>query len=205
MQMEQYLALIISSVEQFGVWFVVGFLFLENVPVVGFFAPGLTVLVLSGFLFEIITGNWALLFLIAWLTIFVADTLWYSIGYFAQDKNTLLQKLATRSPNVENLLRTQPIYALLTYQFIPYYRMFLPFALGMYRFSVYRWLPICLIGSALYTAVFYGVGLVGAFIWKEAAVVELVVNRLNVFLGVAIVVYTFFLLRKYYRLRRQQD
>jgi len=200
--MEQYLALFTDSVANFGVWFVVVFLFIENVPLIGLFAPGLTILVLSGFFYEIITGSWQKLFIIAWLTVFIADTTWYWIGYFGQQKLAFFARIATRSPNIEVLLRTQPLYMFITYQFIPYFRMFLPFALGMYRFPFYTWVPICLVASALYTGVFLGIGIFGVIVIQEISSVDSLTGVLSTLLVMGAIIYSVILLRKYLRLKK---
>lgn len=191
------LDLLISSVETYGIWFTVGFLFVENVPILGFIAPGLTVLVLSGFFYELITGNFITLFLIAWLVTFCADTLWFYIGYYGQRKTRWLRALAKQSPNVEEILTSQSRIALTTYQFIPYFRMFLPFSLGLYRFSRLAWLPLCFIGSGLYTAVFFGIGVAGVTLLGGIERVDEVANSVNRVLAVFAVVYGIYLIRKY--------
>jgi membrane protein DedA with SNARE-associated domain len=140
--MQEYLSLLLSGVESVGIWFIVPFLALENIPIIGLFVPGLTVLVLSGFFYELLTGVVWKLYILAWLTIFLADSTMYLVGYFGQQKTKWLQTLSAQAPDVGELLHSQPKWALLNYQFIPYFRMFLPFALGLYRFSPVWWFPL---------------------------------------------------------------
>ena len=199
--MQEYLQLLLNGVDQVGVWFIIPFLVLENIPIVGLFAPGLTVLVLSGFFYEALTGNYLSLFLIAWLVIFLADTTWFMIGYLGQQRTAWLQKLASQAPDVGEILGKQSKLALLNYQFIPYFRMFLPFALGLYRFSPLWWLLLCFVGSGLYTGVFLGIGVLGVTLLGGIEQIETITTNLNRFLAVFALVYGFFLYRKYVQLQ----
>ena len=201
--MQEYLSLLQTSVEQLGIWFIIPFLVLENVPIVGLFAPGLTVLVLSGFFYELLTGSYVTLFLVCWLTIFLADTTWFGIGYWGQQKTRWLRSLAAKSPNVHELIHRQPWWALMNYQFIPYFRMFLPFALGMYRFSPVRWLMMCLVGSALYVAVFLGIGVLGATLLGGITDIDMITNNVNRILAVGAFFYGIYLVRKYHQLNQR--
>lgn len=200
--MEAYVDILERGLESVGVWFLVGFLFLENIPIVGLFAPGLTVLVLSGFFHELFGLSILALYLIAVATIILADTTWFTIGYLGQKQTAWLGRLAQQSPNVEEVLRTQSFSTLVFYQFIPYFRMFFPFALGLYRYSLLRWLVICSIGSLLYTAVFFGLGVGGAYVLQQVGAVDDLTNLLNAVLVVCGLAYVYRLLRQYRNLQR---
>lgn len=199
--MEQYLALLQNGIATTGVWFIVPFLLLENVPIIGLVAPGLTILVLSGFFNELLVTHAWHLYAIAWLTIVVADNIWYTIGYFFGTKSAWLKKIAAQSPNVEELLTKQPLFALVSYQFMPYFRMFLPFSLGMYKFRPRLWILISLVASALYVAVFLSIGVVGAALIESIAGVDTVTTYINRGLAVFALVYCVILLRRYRKLQ----
>jgi len=201
--MGQYLTLLQDGLAAAGLWFIVGFLFLENVPGVGLIAPGLTVLVLGGFFHELVVAHPAQLYIIAWITIVVADNTWYWIGYFGKEKLSWLQKIADHSPNVSELLTKQSLWALCTYQFMPYFRMFLPFSLGMYRLTPSLWLPINLIASALYVAVFLSIGVIGAQVVESVGGIDQITNNLNRILAVAATIYGVVLLYRYNKLREK--
>jgi membrane protein DedA with SNARE-associated domain len=134
----------------------------------------------------------------------VADNTWYWLGYFAKDKLAWLQKIADHSPNVSELLTKQPLWALCTYQFMPYFRMFLPFSLGMYKLPPHQWLPINLIASALYVAVFLSIGVVGAEIVENIGGIDQITNNLNRILAIGAMIYGFILLRRFYTLREKK-
>jgi len=199
--MEQYLTLLQDGVAAAGLWFIVGFLFLENIPGVGLIAPGLTVLVLSGFFHELVVTHPAQLYVIAWITIVLADNVWYWLGYFGKEKITWLHTIADHSPNVNELLTKQPLWALCTYQFMPYFRMFLPFSLGMYKLTPSRWLPINLVASALYVGVFLSIGVVGALLVESVGEIDQITTNLNHILAGTAMLYGILLFRQFNRLR----
>ena len=203
--MEQYLTLLQNGLAVAGIWFIVGFLFLENIPGVGLVAPGLTVLVLSGFFHELVVDHPLHLYLIAWLTMMVADNVWFWLGYFGGKKVGWLQKIAALSPNVDELLTKQSLVALYTYQFMPYFRMFLPFSLGLYKLAPLKWLLINFVGSALYVGVFLSIGVVGSTIVETAGGIDFITTNLNRILAVVAVVYGFILLQKYQQLKARGD
>jgi len=203
--MEQYLTLLQDGLAAAGLWFIVGFLFLENVPGVGLIAPGLTVLVLGGFFHEVVVAHPAQLYIIAWVTIVIADNVWYWLGYCGHHKLTWLQNVAKHSPNVSELLTKQPVWALSTYQFMPYFRMFLPFSLGMYKLSPKQWLPINLIASALYVGVFLSIGVIGAYVAESVGGIDQITTNLNRILAVTAVVYGLVLMRRYYQLQEKAE
>ena len=195
--MEAYISLLQDSVSAIGIWFVVFFLFIENVPIVGLIAPGLTVLVLSGFFYELLVTHPLQLFLIAWATMIVADTTWFLLGYYGGTKLAFLRTIAAQSPNASEVLTKQPWYILLCYQFFPYFRMFLPFSLGLFQFSLGKWLILTTVGSGLYTAVFLGIGVAGALIATEVDVIDAVVSNINYVLALGATVYAVVLFRRY--------
>ena len=198
--MEQYLALLQNGIASAGVWFIVPFLFLENIPGIGLVAPGLTVLVLSGFFHESLVAQPVYLYLVAWITIVLADNLWFWLGYAGGHKSAWLQKIAAASPNVDEILTKQPLWALLTYQFVPYFRMFLPFSLGLYKLDPKRWILISLAGSALYVSVFLSIGVIGVEIIKSVAGVDQITTYLNRILIVFALIYGFILIKRYKKL-----
>jgi|AntRauTorcE11898_2_1112593.scaffolds.fasta_scaffold62296_2 membrane protein DedA with SNARE-associated domain len=199
--MEQYLTLLQDGLAAAGLWFIVGFLFLENVPGAGLIAPGLTVLVLGGFFHELVVAHPAQLYIIAWVTIVVADNLWYWLGYFGKGRIGWLQKIADQSPNINELLTKQSLWALWTYQFMPYFRMFLPFSFGMYKLSPNLWLPINLIASALYVGVFLSIGVIGAQVVEGVGGIDQITTNLNHILAVAATIYGIVLIRRFHKLR----
>ncbi|HMA78668.1 MAG TPA: VTT domain-containing protein [Candidatus Paceibacterota bacterium] len=199
--MEVYLNWLQSGIDFLGVWFIIPFLTLENIPVVGLFAPGLTVLVLSGFFHAALVNTVLWLYVIAWLTIFVADSTWYWLGYLLRDRSQWIKQLIDRAPDAETLITEQPWYALVGYQFIPYFRMFLPLAMGAYRYTPLLWLLLTAIGTALYVGVFLSIGVVGAAALQTIANIDTITTSLNRFLAIFALLYGVGLLLRYKKLK----
>lgn len=202
--MPEYLAFINTQIVQLGWVVIVPLLFLENIPIIGFIAPGITVLFLAGFLSSSIIGGPILLFVVCVLTLIVADTIWYTLGRASRGKWRSVSKIAKKSPNVEELLAKQPFTYLIFYQFIPYFRMFLPFALGMYLVSFRFWLTLVTLGSALFVAVFFGAGLVTAKFVDSMARAEEVTQTLNIVIVGFVAIYTLYLTIRYLRIRNKR-
>lgn len=202
--MPEYLAFINTQIVQLGWVVIVPLLFLENIPIIGFIAPGITVLFLAGFLSSSIIGGPILLFVVCVLTIIVADTIWYILGRVSRGKWRSVSKIAKKSPNVEELLAKQPFTYLIFYQFIPYFRMFLPFALGMYLVSFRFWLTLVTLGSTLFVAIFFGVGLVTAKFVASMTRAEEVTQTLNIVIVGFVTIYTLYLIIRYLRIRKKR-
>lgn len=164
--MEENLALITTYVEQYGIFFIVPLVLLENIPVLGLISPGLTILFLAGFFHEVLPGGLYFIFFMAYATMVVADTFWYFLGKKYGLKLAWLLYIRKKSPNVEKTIITQPFYILMFYQFVPYLRMFLPFSLGLYQFSWRKWLKTTLFGSFIFSLSYIGLGVIAA-LWYE--------------------------------------
>lgn len=201
--MEQYLGSITEFVAQYGYFFIIPLIALENVPIVGFLAPGISVLFLTGYFATVLPGGPITAFMVAWITIILADTLWYLIGYYFHNHSGWIATVRKNSPNVEELLTTQPVYALALYQFAPYLRMFLPFGLGVYRYSVWRWGILVTIGSGLFTAVFFAFGMLTAQLIGNVTESTSALETLSLVVGGIGIVYLLFLLTNYLKIRIQ--
>lgn len=164
--MEEHIDLITNYAEQYGIFFVVPLVLLENIPVIGLIAPGITVLFLAGFFSSVLPGGPILIFFLIYSTMVLADTFWYFIGKKYGTRLAWLQYIKDKSPNIESTITSQPIYILMFYQFVPYLRMFLPFSLGVYGFELKKWLKTTVFGSFFFTVVYVGLG-IGAAKWYE--------------------------------------
>ena len=198
--MENYLTGITDFVTQYGYYFIIPLLTLENVPVIGFFAPGMSVLFLTGYFSNVLPGGNIVAFLVAWITIIFADTFWYLLGYYVQN-HRWLAKIRSHSPNVEELLTKNRFYTLSLYQFAPFLRMFLPFSLGVYRYQFVPWLALVTVGSGLYTLVFFGFGVMTNQLLTGVAESNSALKSLSLIMGGVGFLYIFFLLISYLRIR----
>lgn len=165
--MEEHIAIVTAYAEQYGIFFVVPLVLLENIPVIGVIAPGITVLFLAGFFSDVLPGEPFIIFLMIYCTMVLADTFWYFVGHKYGTRLQWLQYIKDKSPNIESTITTQPIYFLMFYQFVPYLRMFLPFSLGLYKYPFKKWLKTTIFGSLLFTTVYVGLG-IGAAAWYES-------------------------------------
>lgn len=199
--MPEYFDLINQYIQLYGWYFILPFLFLENIPIIGLIAPGVTVLFLAGF-FSSLIGNVYLLFVACTGTIILADSIWYALGKTSQGKWRLVRHIAERSPNVEKLLTEQPLLYLMFYQFIPYFRMFLPFALGMYRLPTAVWLTLVVIGTVAFVTVFFGVGVLTARAVSTVVETIAVTQALNGALVTMMIIYTVYLVIRYIRIKK---
>lgn len=164
--MQENIALITAYAEQYGIFFIVPLVLLENIPVLGIFAPGITVLFLSGFFSPVLPGGPIVIFFLIFMTMVIADTFWYTMGYRYGTQFRFLRYIKEKSPNVAETITGQPVKFLMFYQFVPYLRMFLPFSLGLYRYDVKKWLQTTVFGSFIFTLIYVGLGW-GASLWYE--------------------------------------
>jgi len=199
--MADYLASITEFVAQYGYFIIIPLVALENVPLVGIIAPGISIMFLAGYFSGILPGGPITAFLVVWGTIMVADTIWYLLGYYFRNHTGWMAKLRERSPNVEELLTKQRIYTLALYQFAPYLRMFLPFALGVYRYNPLRWGILVTVGSFLFTAIFFSFGLITARLLTSVTESTSALETLSLVVGGLGAVYVFFLIYSYIKIR----
>jgi membrane protein DedA with SNARE-associated domain len=200
--MGEYINLLQNGVDAVGLWFVILFLALENIPGLGFIAPGVTVLVLSGFFHENLVNNVWSLYIICGLTIALVDNLWFWLGYYASNRFKWVNKLVLRAPNIQKILLRQPWFGLFGYQFIPYFRMFLPIGLGAYGFSPIKWLFICIISTLFFVSVFLTIGIQGSTLLASLYEIEKITITINRFLVIVSLFYAVFLYYRYLTLKK---
>lgn len=162
--MEENIALITAYAEQYGIFFIVPLVLIENIPIIGLIAPGITVLILAGFFSTVLPGGPLVIMAMIYITMVAADTFWYFMGRKFGTKFRWLRYIKEKSPTIEGTVIAQPITILMWYQFVPYLRMFLPFTLGLYHYPLDKWLKTTLCGSFLFTLTYVGIGW-GASLW----------------------------------------
>jgi membrane protein DedA with SNARE-associated domain len=165
--MNEQLALVTAYAEAYGIFFVVPLVFLENIPIVGLFSPGVTVLFLAGFFSPVLPGGPLLIFFMIFITMVIADTFWYTMGYRYGTKFRFLRYIKAQSPTIAETVTKQPIKLLMFYQFVPYLRMFLPFSLGLFQYNIKKWLKTTIFGSFIFTSTYVGLGW-GTNLWFKS-------------------------------------
>jgi membrane protein DedA with SNARE-associated domain len=202
--MEEHITLVTMYAEQYGIFFVIPFVLLENIPILGILAPGITVLFLAGFFSNVLPGGPMMIFFMIYGTMVAADTFWFFIGKKYGTTWGWLNYIKEKSPAIESTIISQPWYFLMFYQFVPYLRMFLPFTLGLYKFDTKKWLKTTIMGSFLFTLTYVGLGF-GAAVWYESIDDSgSVLGLLPLIGGVTTILFSLRLIRKYVEQRKLQ-
>lgn len=163
-----------------------GALLLEGIPVAGFVAPGLVLLVFAGFKAAAEPAHWALLVFLACLAaLVVGDFLAFGIGRWARARSTRLQGWFARRLPSSGRWRQAAFATLVVYQFPPYARMIVPALLGSSGISLRRWTAACLSASMLFVAVAFGAGYLGARAGADFIVANRQVANLVAILSIA--------------------
>lgn len=158
--MEQYFELLQQFLQRYGVLIVFPILLLENFPLIGFVTPAITILIFVGFMLAATPSILLETAAVAYAAILLGDNIWFFIGRYSGGKWKALKTVNSRAKTVLEVLSEQSRWLMLLYQFPPYFRMFLPFGLGMSRFPFSTWVFINLIGSFLYVTTFVCTGYV---------------------------------------------
>lgn len=135
----------------------------ECVPLLGFAAPGLIVLVAAGFVAAgLDLAAAARLFATALAAIATADLALFALGRWGSARSARLARWIGPRAALGRELAGQPNRLLLFYQFPPYSRMFGPLMLGSSEIGWGRWLGLCGAGTLLFVLAFFGAGLAAA-------------------------------------------
>jgi membrane protein DedA with SNARE-associated domain len=127
----------IDFIDTWGYFAIFGFLFLENAALVGFFVPGITVLVLGGFLAGTGQLNPALVVAASWLGVVTGDVVCYLAGRFFLTRSRRIRKLVSELD--PSGLRS---WTILFFQFPVPSRIAVPLLAGSIRMS-----PLAALGA----------------------------------------------------------
>jgi len=137
-------------------------LLLEGIPVGGFVAPGLVLLVFAGFKASAQPAYWGVLIFLACLAALVTgDFLAFGIGRWARARSARLQGWFERRLPHSERWRRAAFGTVIFYQFPPYSRMIFPALLGSSGIPLSKWAGVCLSASLLFTIVAFGAGFLG--------------------------------------------
>lgn len=131
----------------------------ECIPLAGFAAPGLVVLVVAGFL-AAGTSSWEAAGYLLWALsgVLVADTVLFALGRIGGERQPWLRGVIARHGRLRRELLAQPYPVLLLYQFPPYSRMFAPLVLGAAKLPWSAWLRLTIPAALLFVGSFFGLG-----------------------------------------------
>ena len=136
---------------EYGCWFVLALLFLENVLFLGALIPGAVVLVVGGWLMRQEQGSPYLLAFAGFVGTVAGDTVSYLIGQKAGGRLLQSKRWSKGIALVSERVRQEP--ALLMFcHFVSYLRMFVPATAGMSGVPLRRWLMLDATGAALWVA-----------------------------------------------------
>jgi len=142
----------------YSYWCVFLGLLLENVLLIGFIVPGVTVLLLAGFLPS--TGEIDPFQAILWGTVgtILGDSINFSFGRFGLARMSWGKRLLEDHSRVVDFVRKSPpgLYAL--YHFPGYLRTFFPMVLGSLHYPLSKFIWIELVGAPLFNIIFVLVG-----------------------------------------------
>ena len=199
--MDSYFEWLHSALENYGVGLLFGLLLLENFPFIGFFTPAISALIIVGFVkhgdVQFLGIVWA--FSVAALV--VGDNLWYFLGRRTEGKWRVFSSLNSRANSVLEVIEEQHRLALTLYQFPPYFRMFMPFALGVKAYAFRKWIAINLIGSILYVSAFLGIGCFARATFGDIAKTGDIARFVSMAITVVAIAYLLELARRYIRKR----
>jgi membrane protein DedA with SNARE-associated domain len=200
--MEEHIALITLFAEKYGIFFIVPLVLLENIPIIGLVAPGVSVLVLAGFFSSVLPGGPVTTFILIYSTMVIADTFWYFLGLKYGTKLAWLQYIKDKGPHIEQAITDHPVHFLMFYQFVPYLRMFLPFSLGVYSLSPTKWFKVTIPGSFMFTSAYFGVGIAISFWYESIDETERLLGLIPVIALIISVVFSSKIINKYLKNKR---
>jgi membrane-associated protein len=137
---------------EYGIWFVLAALFLENVMLLGTIIPGAVVLVMGGWLAQQQGQGFPyLLVLVGFIGTISGDIVSYGIGKKVGGRLLQSKRWSKGLNSVSERVRNEP--ALLMFcHFGSYLRMFVPASAGMSGVPFRRWLMLDATGAALWVS-----------------------------------------------------
>lgn len=111
----------------------------ENTTLIGFFIPGVFIIIIGGFYAQQHVLSLPFVVLFAFLGTFIGDVLSYAIGYYGW--RFLLEKagVTKRLPKIRQALEKEGGKYILFYNFSAYLRLFVPAGAGIIRFPFLKY------------------------------------------------------------------
>jgi len=153
---------LIKLLSNYSLWIVFLALLLENTLFIGFIVPGVTVLLLAGFLASTGEVNFWWAALVGICGTILGDNLNYAIGSFGATRLSWVRKVLERYPAVDGFFNRGSAKLYVFFHFPGYLRTFFPLLLGATRFSFRQWLWIDIAGAILFNLSYLFVGWLAA-------------------------------------------
>ena len=200
--MDQYFEALQRLFEQYGNLVIFPILFIEVVPFVGYLAPAITLLIFAGFLLGGSPQEFVTTTMVAYAAVLLADNMMYFLGRYSSGKWSALKSVNSRANTVLEVISQQPRWLMFFYQFPPYFRMFLPFGLGMAKYPLRTWWAISLTGTFLYVAAFIGLGFLAFRFFNSLDTAYTLGKGLTYFITAYAAIYFVILTYQYIKKRR---
>ncbi len=172
---------IFKGLAKWGAIVVFAAMFVDCLPFVAFVAPGVIMLVLTGyFAAGQPTLSWVLLFAAACAGVMASDTLMFAIGRSGYHRIAVVRRLVDKQERLRQAILRQKAFVLIFYQFPPYSRMFAPLIMGAARFSWIRWAALVSTSTVLFVASFFGIGLMAALGGRAASGATASANSISI-------------------------
>lgn len=202
--MEEYVGFVKNIFETYGLWFIFPIVLLENFPVIGFILPGMTALLLAGFLLVDNLSSLLLVVLVAYSGMVCGDNLWFFLGRLTKGKWKCLNNVNDGTHELLDVINKQSIYVLLFYQFVPYLRMFLPYTFGISNYKINNWFFINLIGSFLFVNFVVVIGYISGKVLKDLEGIQIIGKNLNTIFITLGIIYAIILIMKFLSVRKKR-
>jgi membrane protein DedA with SNARE-associated domain len=168
--------------------------FAEGVIVLGTLVPGLSIVIAASFLASTGSVNVGLVFVSAWLGMFLSDYLGYFLGKMGLHKIPVADRLFKKGrPRVESFVKKYDAL-MVFYQFAGFARSPLPILLGAVNHPFKQWLKLLLTATTIFVSVLVGGSfLMGNLLGKDRAFkVVIIMQVIIVALFVIVIAKTMF-------------
>ncbi len=183
--------------DTYGFLIVFPLMIMENIPFLGFAVPGIAVLIVLGFIYAANMPVFLLTMLLALLGVIISDTVMFMLGRTSLGKWKSLKNVNSRTHKILKIIRKQPTFMLLFYQFPPYFRMFLPFSLGVAKYSWHQWMIVNVLGSIVFVCTIGGVSYMISTYFRSVVSPEELSTYVSVVIGVYALLYFIRLIVQY--------
>lgn len=205
-----YLDAVVDGIQKglakWGAIVVFAAMFVDCLPFVAFVAPGVIMLVLTGFFAASQpTLSWGLLFASACAGVIASDTLMFYIGRSGYHRISAVRRLVDKQARLRQAILNQRTLLLIFYQFPPYSRMFAPLIMGAVRFSWIRWTALVFASTVLFVASFFGIGLVAALGGHASSGATASANKISALFALAFFAWLSVLIYHVIQRRRSQS
>src|SRR5262249_6134405 len=137
-------------IAQYSYYAVFAALLLENTALLGVFIPGVTILLIAGFLCAIGELNFGYCVAAGFLGTVAGDNLSYVFGRYGAERLGFVKRFLERNSGMAARIASLNTYTLVFFHFPGFLRIAAPSILGAARLHWRKWLCIDLLGGAMF-------------------------------------------------------